>query len=79
MPMEQKLYKILSDLFNIKENEADNASMKNVKKWDSLKHIELIMSIEEEFEVPKIGPDEIVKMTSVSQIKDVLRKKGIQI
>ncbi len=37
-------------------------------------HIELIVAIEEEFNIPKIEADDIVKMTSVSGIRDILKK-----
>ena len=77
--MQKKLIQLLMDLFNINEKEAKNASMNSISTWDSLSHIELMMTIEEEFNIPKISPDEIVSMTSTESIKQILKNKGVEI
>jgi len=77
--MQKKLIQLLMDLFNINEKEAKNASMNSISTWDSLSHIELMMTIEEEFNIPKIPPDEIVSMTSTESIKQILKNKGVGI
>jgi hypothetical protein len=38
-----------------------------------------MMTIEEEFNIPKITPDEIISMTSTESIKQILRNKGVEI
>lgn len=76
--MEQKLKKIFTNILNLNEDEISNeSSMKTLRSWDSQKHIEIIMSIEEEFGIPQLSMDEIVEMTSVAEIKRILRNKGI--
>ena len=77
--MQKKLIQLLMDLFNINEKEAKNASMNSISTWDSLSHIDLMMTIEEEFNIPKITPDEIVSMTSTESIKQILKNKGVGI
>ena len=77
--MQKKLIHLLMDLFNINEEEAKNASMNSISTWDSLSHIDLMMTIEEEFNIPKITPDEIVSMTSTESIKQILKNKGVGI
>ena len=78
--MEQNLYNIFKNILNIKENELhDEMSMKTITNWDSQKHIELIISIEEEFAIPQMSMDEIVEMTSVGAIKRILRSKGVDL
>ena len=77
--MQKKLIQLLMDLFNINEEEAKNASMNSISTWDSLSHIDLMMTIEEEFNIPKITPDEIVYMTSTESIKQILKNKGVGI
>jgi len=44
--------------------------------WNSLSHIELIVSIEEEFDLELTG-DEIVAMTSVDNIRRTLSLRGV--
>ena len=77
--MQKKLIQLLMDLFNINEEEAKNGSMNSISTWDSLSHIDLMMTIEEEFNIPKITPDEIVSMTSTESIKQILKNKGVGI
>jgi acyl carrier protein len=50
--------------------------MKNVDAWDSLKHMELIVALEQSFDI-QLSFDEIVAMQSVSEIKRVLRERGV--
>lgn len=52
----------------------DDLAMKNAEAWDSLKHMELIVSLEEAFNL-QLTFDEIVAMQSVREIKRVLREK----
>lgn len=78
--MEQELKRVMADLLEIQEDEiTDDTSMKNVKNWDSLKHIQLMFGIEEQFEMSPLSMDEIVEMTSFVMIKHILRGKGIEI
>jgi acyl carrier protein len=48
--------------------------MENCSSWDSLKHMELIATIEEQFDV-SLSFDEIVTMKSYTAIKAVLTEK----
>ncbi len=78
--MEHQLKEIMADILSIGANEInDDSSMETVESWDSLKHMELIVSIEEEFQMPPLSADEIVEMTSVAKIKIVLKAKGLDI
>ena len=77
--MERKLVQLLMDFFKIKEGEAENASMQAIPDWDSLSHVELMMTLEEEFNISKIVPEEIVFMISIDNIRQVLRNKGAEI
>ena len=56
----------------------DELTMKDVDAWDSLKHMELIVALEQSFDI-QLSFDEIVAMQSVSQIKRVLRERGVTI
>lgn len=79
MPIEQELKRIMADLLGIQEEGiTDTTSFDNTENWDSLKHVELILSIEEQFEV-SLTADEIVAMLSFAAIKRVLREKGVKI
>ena len=50
--IEKKLTKIMSIVFAIDESKIDtNSSNQNIEAWDSLKHLSLILAIEEEFNI----------------------------
>ena len=53
----------------------ENMAMKDVAAWDSLRHMELIVSLEQFFGI-ELSFDEIVAMQSVGEIKRVLRERG---
>ena len=54
----------------------DDLAMKDVEAWDSLKHMELVVSLEETFGID-LTFDEIVAMQSVREIKRVLGERGV--
>ena len=54
---------------------SEDLKMKDLEVWDSLKHMEIIVSLEQRFGI-ELSFDEIVAMQSVAEIKRVLREKG---
>jgi acyl carrier protein len=54
----------------------DDLAMKDLDVWDSLKHMELIMALEQAFEL-ELTFDEIVAMRSVRDIKRVLSERKV--
>jgi acyl carrier protein len=54
----------------------DDLAMKDVEVWDSLKHMELILSVETTFGI-ELSFDEIVAMKTVHEIRRVLRERGV--
>jgi len=66
----------MSDLFEIeKKSITDQTSMKNVQRWDSLKHLAFIAALEENFGLPMFDMDEIVEMTSFKAVRTILGAK----
>ncbi len=51
--MEKQFYEILENILETKVDENTNLSMENCKNWTSLAHIDIIMSLEEEFSLLK--------------------------
>lgn len=69
--------KILADALRITEDRIeDDASMKTLKQWDSLAHMEVVALIEERFQIT-LSFDEIVQMVSLHGIEDVLRQRKV--
>ncbi|HEF2146328.1 acyl carrier protein [Campylobacter coli] len=49
--MEKQFYEILENILETKIDENTNINMENCKNWTSLTHIDIIMSLEEEFDI----------------------------
>jgi len=52
----------------------DNLAMKKLDVWDSLKHMEVVVAIEQEFKI-ELTFDEIVAMQNVGEIKRIVYDK----
>tara|TARA_B100000900_G_C19995341_1_gene479528 strand:- start:84 stop:311 length:228 start_codon:yes stop_codon:yes gene_type:complete len=71
----KKLEQILCDVLRLKKNQLnDDLSMEKVENWDSLKHMDLITSMEDELKI-KFSMDEIVIMKDIKTIKKIINKK----
>lgn len=74
--MRDKLFKIISKIMDVPvEHITEDSSPDTVKKWDSLQHMNLILALEEEFDV-QFSDDEVVEMLSVELILLTLKGKG---
>ena len=73
--LEEKLKEIMADIFSIPEDEiADESSPETIEAWDSVQHLNLILAMEEEFNI-NLSADEVTEMTSVGVIKKLLEGK----
>ena len=77
--MDTKLNQLIAAILHIPLNGVvDQLAMSEVETWDSLQHMNLIASLEQEFGV-EFTFEEIVSMQSVAVIKNVLRGKGVAV
>ncbi|MHC4580036.1 MAG: acyl carrier protein [Planctomycetota bacterium] len=75
--MKQEIETLMADLFGIKtEDVTDSLTMANTDGWDSLKHMELIVSIEHTFGI-ELTFDEIVAMQTLKDIKKILKERAV--
>jgi acyl carrier protein len=75
--MENRLIKILAAIFDMPANQIHASLTKHdIYKWDSLVQMELVSSIENEFNI-QLTIDEMVSMDSVQKIADILKKYGV--
>ena len=65
--IQEDIRSILSTIFKRTISPEEDVSMENEDLWDSLKHIEIIVTIEEELGV-SFAPEDIPQLTSVSKI-----------
>jgi len=51
----------------------DNAIQKDIAKWDSLQHLNLIVEIEDKYDI-SIDPEDISEMLSIDKIIEIIKK-----
>ena len=74
--MKNKIFKIMKALLEVNdESMLQTLTVDNCAKWDSLKHLELITSLENKFNVV-FELDEVINMTNFSSICDIIEKKN---
>jgi acyl carrier protein len=75
----EKLKTILKRTFNITDKEySDSLTQDDIANWDSLKHMELVVALEQEYDMV-LEMEEILELKSIQSIKDILQKKGIKL
>ena len=73
--IDNRLKNIFAILFNLSAEKIEkNFSQENTRNWDSLKHMNFIVAIEEEFKI-EFDDDEAFEMTSYEKIISVIKEK----
>ena len=70
--VEDRLKNVMSSVFGIPKNDIrDDASPDTIDSWDSLKHMNLIVALEEEFET-EFEDSDIIEMMNYKLIINLL-------
>ena len=73
--LDNHIKNVMSAVFEIPIEEiTEDTSPDNVGSWDSLKHMNLVVALEEEYDIEFIE-EEIVEMMNLSQIKSIVLEK----
>lgn len=73
--IKDRLFTVMIDVLQVDESKINiDTSPETIKEWDSLKHMLLLMAIEEEFEF-RFTDDEMTQCISVESIMSVLKNK----
>ena len=73
--MENKIKKILANVLGIDERIIDDkTSPETIENWDSIKHLDIVLALEEEFNV-EFEPDEIVELINIKLICLIIKEK----
>jgi len=71
--MEDKIIEIMKTVFNT-EDITTATDQNNCDKWDSLHHLNLIVELEDAFEM-EFEPEEIAEMKSFDAIRNLIESK----
>ena len=74
-----KFEKLFADFFDIQESDVnDDIKYQEIEKWDSINHLNFVSKLEEEYDI-ELDMDEIIDMSSVGKIKEILRKHDVAV
>lgn len=77
----EKVYERLNEVFRDVFDDAaiivnDNTTSNDIEDWDSLEHINLIVAVEQEFNI-KFKMNEVITMKNVGEMVDIIiARKG---
>lgn len=72
----EKVLALMAEIFNVeRELLNEDTSQKNLSAWDSLRHLNLIVALEDQFEV-SFEPEQIAIMTSFATIMEELSESN---
>ena len=73
--IEMQVLSVLNSFLNCEIKAGEKIERKNLPNWDSLKHIEIMFALEEEFEI-EFSENELAGLDSVSKIIDSVQDKN---
>ncbi len=72
--MQERIKVVMAQIFNVDiDSITEESSPENIERWDSLKHIQLVLAIEDEFDIT-FSDDDIPNLLSTSAIEDTVRQ-----
>ncbi len=76
---EEELKQVLSDVFNVsRDSVGEETSIDTVETWDSLKHLELVLALEQKFDIT-FTHEETTEILNYNLIRMILEKHGIKL
>ena len=76
--MTEALEEVIGSVLGVSpESLLDESSIENVEAWDSLRQLSLLLALESAYGIT-ITTEEALEMNSVSAIKTVLAKHGVE-
>lgn len=71
----EQIRRIASDLFSVRaERITIESSPESIEQWDSAKHLDLVLAIEDTFKL-QLSPEEIEQMKNIEQITKIVESK----
>ncbi len=72
--MQERIKVVMAQIFNVDiDSITEESSPENIERWDSLKHIQLVLAIEDEFDIT-FSDDDIPNLLSTRAIEDTVRQ-----
>jgi len=76
---EDRLRQTVAEVLGVTTNLlSEESSPSTISSWDSLGHLNLVIALEEEFEV-NLSAEEVLAMRNMGSIRRILHQYGVQI
>ena len=73
--MEQKIKNVMASVFKVDLSDInEDASPDSLENWDSLGHMNLVVALEEEFNIT-FQEDEIIEMLNYKLVREIIKNK----
>lgn len=72
--MKAEVINIVSNILNIKRSKiTENSGINTIEEWDSLKHMQIISAIEEEYKI-EFSEEQLIKSNNVKKLINSIKK-----
>jgi acyl carrier protein len=68
------LQEVFKSAFSSEVNINENTSKENLPEWDSINHLNLVVELEDRFNI-HFSPDEIESMKSIVTLQEIIQRK----
>ena len=76
---ETRIKQVMANVFGINiEKINEESSIDTIEEWDSLKHLKLVLALEDEFDI-SFTEEETIEILSYQLIKEILKSHNIVI
>ncbi len=76
--MRERIVHVLSGVFRLEPKAfGEETTPASVPGWDSAKHVELVVALEDAFGC-MFDPDDVAELTSLAKIEEILNRHGCQ-
>lgn len=73
--MEEKVKQVLANIFAVDISAiTDDSAPGKIKTWDSLRHMKMVLALEDEFGI-EFEPDDIAQMLNYKLIVNIIKEK----
>lgn len=70
----ERIKKIFCETLGVSDSEVnDDTAYNSLEPWDSLKHLEIVSNLEEEFNI-NIDTDDVIDMSNFKKVKEIIKK-----
>lgn len=74
---QEKLKQVMADVFGVPADTInDSSSLETIERWDSTGHLNLVLALEEQFDV-RFNDDQMGEITTYPLVKGALEDLGV--